>query len=73
VRRVALHGLDEVGDQVVSAAELGVDVRPRVADELPLRDEPVVGDDAREHDQHDEPEHDPERFHGLSLLVTLGG
>ena len=58
VRRVALHGLDQVRDQVVPAPQLGVDVRPRIADEVLLRDEAVVRDHECERDQHDHAEDD---------------
>src|SRR5690606_3719749 len=55
VRRVALHGLDQVGHEVVAALELNVDVRPgRVRLYAPL-DERVVdhenGEDRRNQDQ----------------------
>ena len=50
VTRVPLHGLDEVGHEVVPAAELGVDVGPRVRHQRGLRREPVVRDGGEEED-----------------------
>ena len=54
VRGVALHGLDEVRDQVVAAAELHVDLRPRVLGAVAQPDEPVVEDDEREPEQDED-------------------
>ena len=71
VRRVALHGLHEVGDQVVPAAQLGVDVRPGVAHQVPLAHEPVVGNDQGKADQHDDADRDPQKRHG-NLLGSVG-
>jgi len=42
VRRVSLDRLDEVGNEVMTALKFGIDIRPRVVDQLTLIDEPVV-------------------------------
>ena len=61
MRRVALHGFDEVRDEVVAALELDVDLGPSVVDTVPQPDEPVVQDDERQpeqdgdHDRDDDP------------------
>jgi hypothetical protein len=69
VRRVATDRLDQVGDQVVPPAQLGVDVRPRVLDLLLLRDEPVVRDDPDDEQQDEDPADDGECWaHGASFL-----
>src|SRR5215510_3207082 len=59
VRSVSFDGLDEVGDQVVAPAQFGVDVRERVLDQVPLADEPVVGDGQAESRQHGHRGNDP--------------
>jgi hypothetical protein len=49
VLEVPLGRLDEVGDEVVAALELDVDLRPALADVLPQADEAVkVGDEPGE-------------------------
>src|SRR6266542_529284 len=72
VRRVALHGLDEVGDQVVPSLQLDVDVGPGFAHALAQRDEPVVrrDEDEREHDEDDE-DHDPDFHVDLPFRVSM--
>ena len=51
---VALHRLDQVGDEVVAALELHVDLGPGVLDPVPQLDQAVVHDDDDEHDQDDD-------------------
>ena len=53
VGHVALDGFDEVGNQVVAALELHVDLRPGVVDEVAQVDETVVDGDEPE-DEGDE-------------------
>ena len=48
VRRVALHRLDEVRDEVPAPLELHLDLRPGVVDAVPQPDEPVVERDEQE-------------------------
>jgi len=63
--RVPLHGLDQVGDEVVAPLELGVDVGPRLIRADAQADQGVVETDGDQDDQDDETENDPE--HGASL------
>jgi len=56
VRRIALHGLDQVGDQVVASLELHVDAAPRLVDPIAAADHAVADEDVdqpREDDQRD--------------------
>jgi putative ABC transport system permease protein len=50
----------------LATTELRVDVRPRVLDELLLRDEAVVRDDPEDDGDRRQPQHDPESPHGVS-------
>jgi hypothetical protein len=54
VRRVALHGLDQVRDEIVAALELHVDAAPGLVDLVARADERVPGRDDPD-DQQDEP------------------
>src|SRR6266508_1133445 len=69
---VALDGLDQVGDQVVTALELHVDLAPRVVDMVPPPNQAVV--DQHGHDQqHDDDRHDDEGGgHGQSFHAPEG-
>ena len=51
MRRVALHRLDEVRDEVVAPRQLDVDLTPRLLHEIALPDETVVRHDRAEHDE----------------------
>ena len=62
--RVALHGLHEIGNEIVPLLQLDVDIGEGLGHALPQRDEPVVGDDAVEDDRDDDREKDP--FHAAS-------
>ena len=64
VRRVALHALDEVGDEVPTPLELNLDLRPRVVDAVALLDEPVVQRDEQERDDDDQRDDDENPDHG---------
>ena len=59
MRGVALHGLDQVRDQVVALLELHVDVGEGLADALAERDQPVIGAEREEHENDDDAENDP--------------
>jgi hypothetical protein len=48
----ALHGCDQVRDQVVPPGQLDVDATPGGVDERPLANEPVVHDCEAEPGQH---------------------
>jgi len=67
VAGVALHRLDEVGDQVVAPVELDVHLPPRLFDEVPRPHQVVVATDPVEDDaddQKDQQDEDhPERGH----------
>ena len=54
MRRIGPHGLDQVRDQVVPAVQLDVDLAPRLLDQVPLLDEPVVRHDQCDRDDHDQ-------------------
>ena len=70
VRGVALHRRHEVRDQVVSPTQLGVDVGPRILDQVALGHEPVVARDAADHDQDQQREDDDRPdAHGFPLLA----
>ena len=58
---VALHGLDQIGDQVVALLELDVDVGERLVDPLPHRNEAVVDHDDPHHEHDKDTENDPGR------------
>src|SRR5258706_39645 len=60
VLRVALDRLHEVGDQVVAALELHVDLGPRVLGLVPAADQAVVHPGHRQ-DEDDDEQSDPER------------
>jgi len=46
VRSIALNGLDEIGDEVVSSLQLNVDVSPGVSGPVSERDKIVVSENA---------------------------
>ena len=51
VRRVALDGLDQVGDEVVTTLELNVDPGPGFVDPVPRSDDRVADQDEDQPDQ----------------------
>ena len=61
VAGVALHSFDEIGDQVVAALELDVDVGPGVVALDLEANEAVVHADAEEHQQDEDDENDNAR------------
>src|SRR6266850_1284583 len=68
VRSIALHGLDDVGDQIRPPLELDVDVRPRFLRPLAQPDELVVaGDDRHDETGEDEKENDATEPHECLL------
>src|SRR2546426_6419210 len=69
VRGIALHGLDDVGDQIGPPLELDVDVRPRLFRPLAQPDELVVpGDDRHDQTGEDEEENDATEPHESLLM-----
>ena len=69
VAGVALHGLDQVRDQIVALLELHVDVGKGLADALAERDQPVIGGEREENENDDDAENDPAGRHGKKLLM----
>ena len=69
MRGVALHGLDQVRNQIVALLELHVDVGKGLADALAERDQPIVGRKGEKHEDDDNAENDPAGRHGKKLLM----
>ena len=69
MRGVALHGLDQVRDQIVALLELHVDVGKGLVDALAERDQAVVGRKREKHENDDDAENDPAGRHGKQLLM----
>ncbi len=67
VAGIALHGLDQVGNEVVTLLELHVDVGERLVDPLPHGDQPVVDHDDPDHERGDDSENDPGRSRHAGL------
>jgi len=63
VRGVALHRRDEVRDEVVAAAQLDVDLPPRLLDEVALPDEAVVARHDAQCEERDDAEDDVQDGH----------
>src|SRR6266403_1840647 len=61
VRGVALHGLDQIGDQVVALLELHVDVGKGLADTLTERNQPVIRAERKENENNEDADNDPAR------------
>ena len=76
---VALHGLNQIGNQVQAALELHVDLRPRVVNAIAQLNEVVVHENERDgHDNDQSDDHDKGDFHEsllkqspLSFSVSL--
>src|SRR5579863_8289066 len=66
---VALYGLDQVRDQVVTLLELHVDVGKGLADALAERDQAVIGAKRKQNEDDNDAENDPAGRHGKKLLV----
>jgi hypothetical protein len=64
VGRIALDGLDEIGDEVVPTLELDVDLGPRRVDPVAEPDEAVVdGDEKDDQQKDDDQQHDEDDDH----------
>src|SRR5690606_38176053 len=63
VLEVRLGRLDQVGDEVVPALELDVDLRERVLEAVPQADQPVVDADHPEDEHDDDDARDDESDH----------
>ena len=64
MRGIALHGLDQVRDQIVALLELHVDVGKGLADPLAQRDETVIGAEGKQHENDNDADNDPAGRHG---------
>ena len=73
VRRVALDRLHEVRDEVVAAAELHVDLGPRVVHTVAQADELVVDEDDRQREHDDDDDGDDRDGHGATLRHSAAG
>src|SRR5437667_298091 len=69
---VALHGVDQVGDQVVPPLELHADLVPGLVDHVPQADQAVVHKDQEERDDRDDDQDDPERGHRRVTPLARG-
>jgi len=59
VRRIALHGLHQIGDEIVPLLELDVDVGERLVDALPHGNEAVVDRDRPQDQGNQDTEDNP--------------
>jgi hypothetical protein len=59
VAGIALHRLDQVGNEVVALFRLHVDVGEGLVDPLPHGNEPVIDHDDPQHEQDDHTDDDP--------------
>ena len=64
---VAFDGFDEVGDEIVAALELHVDLRPGVVDDVAQAHEAVVDRDEPEHQRGQNGEEDEQGHHDFIL------
>src|SRR5580692_9832405 len=69
MRGVALHGLDQIRNQIVALLELHVDVGKGLVDALAERDQAIIGAEGKEDENDDDAENDPAGRHGLKLLM----
>ena len=65
---VALGGLDEVGDEVVAAAELHVDLSERVLEAVLQDNESVVESDDPSNQRHECDNYDSDDYQRVHLL-----
>src|SRR6266478_1145418 len=74
LRREALHGLDEVGNEVGAPLVDVLDLRPFFVDVLLEADEPVLDADRPDHDADDEHDHHRERdetgTHAVRIILN---
>src|SRR3974390_431027 len=66
MRRIALHRLDQVRDQVVALLELHVDVGKGLVDALAECNQPVIRTEGEQHENDDNAENDPAGRHGVA-------
>jgi hypothetical protein len=61
VRGVALHGLDQIRNQVVALLELHVNVGKGLSDALTERNQPIIRADREENENNEDADNDPAR------------
>src|SRR4030095_3325077 len=61
VRGVALHGLDQIGNQVVALLELHVDIGKGLADALTERNQSIIRAEREENENTEDADNDPAR------------
>ena len=71
VRQIALRGLDQVGDQIVPAFQLDVDLRERVPQHVSQRYQTVVNGHRVSRKQQDHTDETEARIHAIPP-VTFG-
>src|ERR1035437_10599740 len=67
VRGVALHGLEQIRDQIVALLELHVDLGKGLADALAERHQPVIRAEREENENNEDADNDPAGRHGREL------
>jgi hypothetical protein len=67
VRRVAANGLDQIRNQVRTALELHVDVRPTGVGLVPQANEAVVAEHEDDPEDDNNTDDDPEPEHGFRV------
>src|SRR6516164_8589777 len=71
MRRITLHGLDQVRNQIVPLLQLHVDIGKGLVDALPERDQPVICAESEQRENDDDAENDPAGRHGGAPDKTL--
>ena len=69
MRGIALHGFDQVRNQVVTLLELHVDIGEGLSDPLAERDETVVGRERKQHENDDDADERSSRSTWQKLLM----
>ena len=69
VRGIALHGLDQVRNEIVPLLQLYVDIGEGLTDPLTEGDKAIVCAHRKQHENDDDAENDPAGRHEMGLLV----
>jgi hypothetical protein len=69
MRRIGLHGLDQVGNEVGAPAQMDVDPAEAFAHHVAQPDEPVVDHDRVDRERDHDRENDPSQTHRKALPV----
>src|ERR1051326_4869055 len=76
MRHVAFDAVDEVGNEVVPAPQLNIDLRPRVPHPIAFGDQPVIDHDGVQHagnrQQDDDPAVQGDGSEAMNSAATLG-